>query len=340
MGPPRIVVVGAGLIGKRHIQEAMAQAQLCAIVDPSPAAAALARDLALPHFDELAGCLSQIRPDGVIIATPNRLHKDQALLCIGQGIPVLIEKPVADTLEAATAIETAAKAERVPVLVGHHRRHNPIVARARQVIEAGTLGQIAAVHGQFWLFKPEDYFNEGWRKAQGGGPAMINFIHDVDLLRHFCGDIAEIKAMRANVQRGHDVEDTAAIVMRFHSGALGSFTLSDTVVAPFSWEMSAAENPVYPHHPGACYLLGGTRASLSIPDLKLWRHQAAPSWWNPIEAETLEVTPADAFALQFSHFLKVIAGAAPKVSAADGRKSLGAVLEVLKAALPQQEEPR
>jgi predicted dehydrogenase len=277
--------------------------------------------------------LAEVKPDGVVIATPNHLHLAHAELCIDAGIPVLIEKPIADTLEKADRIATLSEAAGVPVLIGHHRRHNPIVARAKEVVQAGTLGEIVAVNGQFWLYKPDDYFEATWRKGPGAGPALINFIHDVDLLRHFCGDLVEVQAMRSNAQRGTAVEDTAAILLRFANGALGTFSMSDTVVAPYSWEMSSGENPIYPHHPGACYTLGGAEASLSIPDLRLWRHTGARSWWNPIEAEQLSVTPADAFARQFAHFLDVIDGAAPRVSAREGRASLAAVLDVLQAGL-------
>ena len=331
---PTIAVFGAGLIGARHVEQAAAQATLCAIVDPSDAAQALAADMGVAHFPDPKACLSQMRPDGIVIATPNHLHCDHALICIGAGIPVLIEKPIADNTENARRIAAASQSKSVPVLVGHHRRHNPIVARAKEVIESGTLGSIAAVNGQFWLYKPDDYFEATWRKGPGAGPTLINFIHDIDLLRYFCGDVTEVQAMRSRHQRRHDVEDTAAVLMRFENGALGTFTLSDTVVAPYSWEMTSGENPVYPHRPGMCYMLGGTEASLSIPDLKLWTHEGPRSWWNPIEAETLDVDHADAFVLQFTHFLDVIRGAPPLVSAEEGTKSLAVVEEVLHAALP------
>lgn len=339
MARPKIAVFGAGLIGQRHIEQAVAQAELAAIVDPSDAARDLAKTLGVPYAAEPQAYLAHNRPDGIIIATPNQLHADHALACIAAGIPVLIEKPLADTAENADRIVAAASAANVPVLVGHHRRHNPIVARAKSEIEAGTLGRIVAIQGQFWLYKPQDYFDASWRKGPGAGPVMINLIHDIDLLRHFCGDIAEVHAMRSNVMRGQMVEDTAVVSLRFDNGALGSFTLSDTIVAPWSWEMTAAENPIYPHHPGHCYAIGGDKASMSIPDLRLWSHDGPRSWWNPIAAQTLPVTHADAFARQFTQFLDVIGGAAPLVSASEGRASLAATLKVLDALLPHSGAP-
>ena len=336
---PRIAVIGAGLIGRRHAEQARAQADLCAIADPAEDAAAFAASLDVPHYSDLETCLSASRPDGFVVATPNHLHAEHAIACLEAGIPVLIEKPLSDTLETADKIVDAADRTGVPALVGHHRRHNPIVKQAKAAIEAGLLGEIVAVQGQFWLYKPEEYFDAAWRKRAGAGPILINLIHDIDLLRHFCGEITEITSMRSNRQRGFGVEDTAALICRFDTGALGTFSLSDTVVAPWSWEMTASENPIYPHCPGSCYKIGGTQGSLSVPDLALWTHDGPRSWWNPISAQSLNAAHEDAFALQFTHFLDVIEGAQPLVDAKEGRESLKAVLSVLDAPLLGKDVP-
>ncbi|MCW1950552.1 MAG: Gfo/Idh/MocA family oxidoreductase [Octadecabacter sp.] len=333
MSKPNIAVFGAGLIGSRHILQANQQAQLCAIVDPSKEAVAVASGFDVALFATPEDCLNSIRPDGVVVATPNHLHADQAILCLEAGIPVLIEKPMAETLRNADRIVAASERMSVPVLVGHHRRHNPIIARAKAAIEANMLGDIVAVNGQFWLYKPDDYFDAAWRKGPGAGPTMINLIHDIDLLRYLCGEIVEVQAMRSNAARGGQVEDTAAVMMRFASGALGTFSVSDSVVAPWSWEMTSGENPIYPNVPQSCYTIGGTQSGLSIPDLQLWTYDGPRSWWNQIGSATLKVERADAFAIQFKHFIDVIKGAAPLVSAAEGRASLAAVLKVVESNL-------
>lgn len=333
MERPSIVIVGAGLIGARHVEQAAQQAQLCAIVDPADAARDLAERFKVPHFDTVEDCLDQMRPDGAVIATPNSLHEAHALPFLKAGVPLLIEKPLADTVESADRILAALEQSGTPVLVGHHRRHNPIIQRAKADIDAGRLGTIVAITGQFWLYKPDDYFEANWRAQPGAGPLMINLIHDVDLLRYLCGDIVEVQSMRSNATRGFTVEDTAAVLLRFANGALGTFSLSDTAAAPWSWEMSSAENPIYPHTGGACYTIGGTHGALSIPDLKLWSHDDQRGWWCPISSEDRSVPVQDAFALQFTHFLDVIAGAHPLVSARDGRESLAVVLQAVETKL-------
>lgn len=329
MASPEIAVFGAGLVGARHVKEAAKQARLCAIADPGDGAKKLAQEYGVPYFSDPADCLAGLKPDGVVIATPNHLHADHAVICVERGIPCLIEKPIADNIENANRIVDAGQAHGVPILVGHHRRHNPIIRRAREIISSGELGEIVSVTAQFWLYKPDDYFEASWRKLPGAGPLLINCIHDFDLLRHLCGEIVQVETLLSNRMRAGEVEDTAAILLRFENGALGTVAVSDTIVAPWSWEMTSAENPVYPHLSQSCYRIGGNRKSLSLPDLTIWSHTGERSWWSPMETRTAQVEPSDAFSNQFTHFCDVISGAEPLVSAAEGRASLAATLRCL-----------
>lgn len=328
----RIIVLGAGLIGARHVAAAVRHGRLAAIVDFTDEAKRLAAQHGVPCFDSLEECLKTCAADGVVVATPNQFHAEQAVRCLESGLPVLIEKPIADTMGNAARIADASDRTRVPVLVGHHRRHNAIIKRAKAMIEAGALGRLVSVHGQFLLYKPQDYFDAVWRTKTGGGPLMINLIHDVDLLRHLCGEIVDVEAMRSTSVRGFDVEDTAALMFRFQNGALGTFNVSDTAVAPWSWEMTSGENPIYPRLRQSCYQICGTEASLSLPDLTLWSHDGPRSWWSPMSEKAGDVTSNDAFDDQFLHFLDVLAGSAPLVSASEGMASLKVVLDVAAAA--------
>lgn len=329
--PLRIGIAGAGLIGRRH---AVAIAQtagmtLAGIADPV-AGHDLASQHGVPHFDTLDAMIAAVRPDGIILATPNDQHMAGALACIASGIPALIEKPLAHDLDSAARIVAAGEAAGVPLLTGHHRRHNPLIRKAKALIEAGTLGRITAVQGTTWFHKPEDYFDTDWRKRAGAGPVYINLSHEIDTLRHLCGDVVSVHAMSSNATRGFDVEDTAAILLRFAGGALGTLTVSDSISAPWSWEMTARENPAYPATGQSCTLIGGTAASLSLPDLRVWAHPGAPSWWEPISATSLPHGFDDPLVQQIQQFCAVIAGReAPLVSARDGLNTQ-AVIDAVK----------
>jgi predicted dehydrogenase len=137
-----LAVIGAGAIGRMHAERARLhpQAEVVAIADPSPAAREFARQEGLRWFADYTPMLDEVRPEGAIVATPNATHVDVGLACIARGILALIEKPVADDVEAAQQLSRAASDANVPLLVGHHRRHNPILRRAKEIVVSGRLG--------------------------------------------------------------------------------------------------------------------------------------------------------------------------------------------------------
>jgi predicted dehydrogenase len=325
--------VGAGLIGRRHIADAAAEAVLDAIVDPAPQAERIAAERGVSWFPSLAALLTDHRPDGVIVATPNQMHIENGLACIAAGVPALIEKPIADDVVAAARLADAAEEAAVPILVGHHRRHNPLVAAAKSAIAEGRLGTLVAVQASCWFYKPDSYFETAWRREKGAGPVFINLIHDIDTLRHLCGDIESVQALQSSRVRGHTVEDTAAILLRFVSGALGTITVSDTVAGPWSWELTAGENPDFPATGEACYHIGGTHGALALPGLVLWSYAGPRSWWEPLSSTGLQRDDADPLRLQLRHFLRVLAeGEPPLVSARDALETLRVVAAVKQAA--------
>lgn len=335
MKPVALAVIGAGLIGQRHAEliAGEPEARLAAIVDPAPGGRDAAARLGTPWFARFADLLAYARPDGVIVATPNQLHVEHGLEAVAAGIPAIVEKPLADTVAGAGRLVAAADAAGVPLLVGHHRRYNPIVRAAKAVIGEGRLGRILAVHGQFWLLKPDDYFAAGWRRAPGAGPVFINLIHDIDLLRHLCGEIVSVQAIESNAARGHAVEDTAAILLRFAGGALGTVTVSDAVAAPWSWELTSGENPAYPRQEAGCYQIGGSAGSLAIPQMDVWSYPGKRGWWEPLARERIAVAPADPLRLQIRHFCDVIRGrAAPFVPAREGLAALRVIAAIKEAA--------
>lgn len=329
MALPRIAVAGAGLIGRRHVAlvRQNQECELAGIVDPEPAAAAPYRSIG--EFFDAEGTDGV----GVIVATPNRLHVPVALECVERGVPVLVEKPIADTVEDGARLAEVAEKAGVPLLVGHHRRYSPLLEAAARTVAAGTLGRVVAVQGSALFHKPDDYFDAApWRREPGGGPILINMIHEVDDLRAVCGEVVAVQAMAANGTRGHAVEDTVAIALRFASGALGTFLLSDTAAAPFSWELTSGEDPNYPQHTDAdCYVIAGTQGSLRVPTMRLSAYQAAASWWEPLETAVVEVERADPLARQLAHFCEVIRGAPPRVTGRDAVETLRVTLAIAEA---------
>jgi predicted dehydrogenase len=340
----RIAVAGAGQIGRRHVEMIVKNdgCALAAIVDPAPGAGDYARSVGVPLYASLADCFAQDRPDGIVLATPNQLHVEQTLECVAQRVPTLVEKPLAHTLESGTRLCEVAEASGVPVLVGHHRRHSSIMAKAIEVIESGVLGRIVAIMGSALFYKAENegYFDGdyAWRRKPGGGPILLNMIHEIGNLRSLAGEIVAVEAFTSNSARGFAVEDTAAIALRFASGALGTFILSDCAASDRSWEHTSGEDPRYGKahtDDDDCYLVAGTFGSLAVPTMRLQRYPsaAARSWHKPLEQSVIPLEAIDPLERQIAHFADVIRGnAAPLVSCRDGLANLRVVDAIVAAA--------
>ena len=337
--PVRIAVAGAGLIGRTHIDLVIAShdCTLAAIVDPSPAAAAIAAKAGVPLVATLDDLLARDKPDGIVLATPNQLHVPQAMQCIDAGLAVLLEKPVATSVQEGQTLVDRVERTNASVLIGHHRAHSPIMAKAKQVVDSGQLGRLVAVMGSATFAKPDHYFDEGpWRREPGGGPILVNMIHEVHNLRMLCGEIVAVQALASNAVRGWAVEDTVAISLRFANGALGTFMLSDSAASARNWEHTSRENKAYPTYDDEdCYVISGTMGSLSVPTMRLktYPRPDARSWWKPFEVGTVGMVREDPLARQLAHFVDVIRGRAkPLVSARDGLENLRVTEAIVEAA--------
>jgi predicted dehydrogenase len=342
MSKVRIAVAGAGLIGLRHIEEIQKSpsAQLAAVVDPSPKAQAVANKEGVALFRSLDELFANDKPDGILLATPNQLHVEQALQCIAARVPVLVEKPLAHTLEEGRRLVEAAETANAKLLVGHHRPHSPILHKAVEVVQSGILGSIVGVMGSAVFYKPDsDGYYDGpnaWRKEPGGGPILINMIHEVGNLRAMVGEIVAVQAFSSNATRGFNVEDTVAINLRFANGALGTFLLSDTAASPKSWEQTSQENKAYPTYPEEdAYVIVGSKGSLAVPTMrvKYYERDGDRSWWKPFKEQTIPLERADPLARQIEHFAAVIKGeATPLVSGRDGLQNLRVTDAIVEAA--------
>jgi predicted dehydrogenase len=335
----RIAVAGAGQIGQAHIK-VLAMSPSCllsAIVDPSPAAMEIAAKEGVPLYKTIDELLLMNRPDGLILATPNQLHVSQAMQCMEAKLPILLEKPIATTVAEGEKIVAMVTATGAKVLIGHHRAHSPIMAKAKEVIDSGKLGKLVAVMGSATYLKPDHYFTDAaWRKELGAGPILINMIHEVHNLRMLCGDIVAVQAFGSNAIRGFPVEDTVAINLRFANGVLGTFMLSDTAASARSWEQTSQENKSYASYDDEdCYVISGTNGTLSIPTMRMKTYPRPEdrSWWKAFDESTVSLVRDDPLKRQMEHFGAVILGeVVPLVSAQDGLENLRIVEAISEAA--------
>ena len=302
-------------------------------LEDAQAFAAEAETAGVPFYTDPAQMMDEVKPEAVIIATPNDLHLGVAREAVKRNIVPLVEKPISNDLEDAQAFAAEAETAGVPVLVGQHRRHNPFVNKAKEIIESGELGKLTVSSFHYMIYKNDEYFDVEWRRKKGAGPILVNLVHDVDLLRYLLGEPVAVQGMQSSAARGFETEDSAVVNVRFADGALASMTISDATASPWNWEATAREDPQYRPFDADAYFIGGTKGALSLPRLHQFSYDGASNWHKPLQMEIPAVDPALPHKMQLKHFVKVVRREVePVVTPADNVKTLTLLNAIKEAA--------
>jgi predicted dehydrogenase len=324
----RIGLIGAGFMGRRHADliAAHPDTQLIGVADPADATVAATHGV--PGYATQTELLEAGGVDAVVIANPNALHVATAVEALEAGVAVFLEKPVAIDYPESQRLVAAVEKLGGRLLVGHHRRHHPSIAAAREVLTSERLGALVAVSGMWAARKHDGYFDEPWHRSKGAGVMLINLVHDLDLLRHLCGEVRSIQAMISSYTRGLEVEDTVAINLEFENGALGSFLATDAAASPWGWDQATTDSDDFPYIPDSpAYFLAGTAGSLSVPDLAHYGYggDLEGEWRRPLSRTFVASQQGDSYTRQLRHFVDVVRGADPIVSAADAARTLALI---------------
>jgi len=225
MTSPRIAIVGYGWAARMHARAAAALGlPVVGIVGPSEQK----RDAFATEFNadessaDLLALLESVRPQLVVIASPNADHFEQASQCVRAGSHVLVEKPVATALADATALARLAKEHRVTVSVGHMWRYHEDVMALRERIARGEFGKVVRTHGYGVHAKwgPSGWFTE---MERAGGGALIDMgIHAIDTARYLLGDPLPTR-VQASIgvsafRQGLEVDDDGLLIIDWNNG--------------------------------------------------------------------------------------------------------------------------
>jgi len=332
----RVGLIGAGFVGTRHIKamEDVAEITLAAIADPSPEANKIGMAKGVPVYSDAGAMLADSGIESVIIATPTERHYEDMMMALEARQTVLVEKPITATLAEADEVTRFAEQQGCHVLVGHQRRYYPCAAEAREIIAQGRIGKLMGVTGQWTTRKDDDYYSAAWRRDLKAGPILTNLIHEIDLLRFICGDIATVSAEVTHHDQEFDKEDAVAISMKFVNSAVGTFLLSDRTPTPWTWEMALGESLRFPKTGQNAIRFLGTEGALDFPNLTLWSHADSDGdWHDEIKAEQIKTPFVDAYIAQCRHLCAIVRGAeTPIIDARNGSKSLAATLAAASSA--------
>lgn len=234
--PVHIGILGGGNISGTHARAAVAipDVEIAAIYGANrEKATRLAQQVGGRIYDDLERFLDHRPMDLVAIGSPSGLHAEQGIAAARRGLHILVEKPIDITTARADALIDAAERAGVKLGVFFQDRLKPAVVRIKSLIDAGRLGTPILASGHVKWYRPPDYYGDSrWRGtwALDGGGALINQgIHTVDLLLHFFGRVAGVSARTATRLHAIEVEDTAAAVLEFESGALGLLEAATSV---------------------------------------------------------------------------------------------------------------
>ena len=224
----KVGILGGGNISDTHARAALGipGVEIAAICGANrQKAERLAQAYGGVVYDDVERFLEHRPLDIVAIGSPSGLHASQAIAAIGRGLHVLSEKPLDVTTAKVDSVIAAADRGGVKVGVFFQDRLKPDIAAMKATIASGRLGTPIFAGGHVRWYRPPEYYGTSrWRGTyalDGGGALMNQAIHTVDVLQWLFGPVAQVGARTATRLHPIQVEDTAAAVLEFESGALG-----------------------------------------------------------------------------------------------------------------------
>jgi UDP-N-acetylglucosamine 3-dehydrogenase len=213
----RVGVVGVGMMGQHHVRvySELAKEGKVELVGIADANFERAKELAkkygtIPYADYHE--LVNENLDAVSIAVPTSLHKEVALEFIKAGTSVLVEKPIADTIENGEAIMKAAEEAGVVLAVGHIERFNPALLKLKEVVDRGELGKIVTITAK--------RVGPMATRIRDVGIIIDLGVHDIDIISYLFGEpVKTVYARAGNVLHPAGVEDHALITLGFEEGS-------------------------------------------------------------------------------------------------------------------------
>lgn len=203
--------------------------EVVAAADPRDAARdRFEADFGGTSYENIAALCTDAAVEAVYIATPHEMHADHAVIAAEAGKHVLVEKPMALSVEDCTRMIAAAQAAGVHLLVGPSHSYDAPVRLARQIIDAGDCGpvrMITALNFTDFLYRPRR--PEEFDTALGGGVVFSQGAHQVDVARYLCGGMVEsVYATTGDFDPDRPTDGAYSAILKFESGAAATLTYS------------------------------------------------------------------------------------------------------------------
>lgn len=193
-------------------------------------------DFNVRGYTSLSHLLEQESIQIAAIFLPHSECAEAAVTCAERGVHLLVEKPIARTVDEVKRVAAAAKTHGVKITTGYAWRFHPVVRTMKELIAQGAIGDIVSVEARLAAGKVERYIkgNAGWmlqKERSGGGPMYNLGVHWIDLLCHVLEDsIEQVCAVNTKTSDAYDIEDSSVALLRFSKGPVG--LLSTSYIVP------------------------------------------------------------------------------------------------------------
>ncbi|WP_226536047.1 Gfo/Idh/MocA family protein [Fictibacillus halophilus] len=241
----KFAIVGCGHIAKKHAEaiEKAEGAELFAVCDTIPENMEYyIEKYGVEGYQSLTTLLEQDDLDVINICTPSGYHANIAIAAANAKKHVVVEKPIALTIEDTEAIIDACKSNGVKLSVVHPNRFRPAIMELNRVLSDGKTGTLSHANATVRWNRNQEYYDQApWRgtKSLDGGVLMNQAIHNLDLMLWTMGDVEEVYSMAATRLRNIEAEDVSTGLVRFKNGALGVIEAATTIY-PSNFEESLA----------------------------------------------------------------------------------------------------
>lgn len=325
-------IIGCGRIASRHADAIWARgdSRLVAVADSNPQRAErMASEYSCDAYDDYSEMLSREDLDVVCICTPSGLHAAQGMQAARAGKHVVVEKPMALTLEDADALTRTCDEAGVKLTVVLQNRYNAAMRRLREAVDAGKMGRLLMGTATVRWYRPQEYYSgDNWHGtwAMDGGALMNQAIHHLDALQWMMGEVESVFAYTGTLAHQMETEDAGVGVVRFKGGALGSVEGS-TITYPANIEGSLAL-----FGQSGSVKIGGN----SLDKIDFWKVEGELEHEKEI-LRRQELDPPPSRYLSHSIVLDdmvraIREGAEPATNGVEGRKSLALVLAFYRSA--------
>lgn len=337
----RFALVGCGRIAKRHAdllgRGQIQGAELAGVCDNVVSKAEkLASSFDIPAYADMHEMMRRVQPDAVVVLTESGYHASHTIALAPYGKHIVVEKPMALTLDDADAMIAACDKYGVRLFVVKQNRFNVPVLKLREALEAGRFGKL--VLGTIrvrWCRRQAYYDQDAWRGtwALDGGVLTNQASHHVDLLEWMMGDVESVYAKSMKALANIEAEDTAVVVLRFRSGALGLIEAT-TAARPTDLE-------------GSISILGerGTVeiGGFAVNHMKVWQFEEAQAEDDEV-LEKYSVNPPSVYGFGHQAYYEHVVGCLlherrQLVDGLEGRRSLELVSAIYESIETGREVP-